>query len=494
MQTKTVRAETMLEALEQIKNEMGSDALIVSARQVPGGPSWQVWKKAVVEVVAVKPETSDAEAEKTAEQPHSLAAEKMEAGEPVKKTNISSEKTREKSSKPALKKTAVPSQPGEVESLEERIEDTSPVKITVKKAVFPELTKEKKTPTAVRQNENDPTNGKASPVELMEQMGIISGEAESLAEINILAAGPVLPAVEPQQLLEVVHEEPAKPAISVEKFSELIASRQKTRSEDMWPLLAKLHMQLKNQGLDEEILARITETSLEMVSSRGMNDEKRIRESLARQMEAYIHVQKESINTRKIICLTGASGAGKTSLCAKLAVKYHTSMKKQTAWISADTIRTGAINEARTYADAIGIPMHAAYTPEELYEAVAREKTADVILVDMPSVNPRSEASVVESGAFLTILQQRNTWIVAPATTKNADMENLVAVLLPFRPTAIVLTKLDETGTFGSVFNLAWKTQLPLVYFSFGPRVTDDLIPAKADALVRAMFSERFDG
>jgi flagellar biosynthesis protein FlhF len=169
-------------------------------------------------------------------------------------------------------------------------------------------------------------------------------------------------------------------------------------------------------------------------------------------------------------------------------------MKKQIAWISADTVRTGAIHEAKTYADAIGIPMHAAYTPEELYEAVAREKNADVILVDMPSVNPRSEASVVESGAFLTILQQRNTWIVAPATAKTADMENLAAALLPFRPTAIALTKLDETGTFGSVFNLAWKTQLPLVYYSFGPRVTDELIPARADTLVRAMFTERFDG
>jgi flagellar biosynthesis protein FlhF len=484
----------MLEALEQIKNEMGSDALIVSARQVPGGPSWQVWKKAVVEVVAVKPEKPDAEGEKTTEQPHLPTAEKMEAGEPIKKTDTSAVKTREKSSKPAQEKTAATSQSDDVESLEERIEDTSPVKINVKKAVFPELSKEKAAPPAVQQNEGDPANGKASPVELMEQMGIISADAESLAEIDILAASPVLPAVEPQQMLEVIHEEPAKPAISVEKFSELIASRQNTRSEDMWPLLAKLHMQLKNQGLDEEILDRITEISLEMVSSKGMNDEKRIRESLARQMEAHIHIQKESENTRQIICLTGASGAGKTCLCAKLAVKYHTSMKKQIAWISADTVRTGAIHEAKTYADAIGIPMHAAYTPEELYEAVAREKNADVILVDMPSVNPRSEASVVESGAFLTILQQRNTWIVAPATAKTADMENLAAALLPFRPTAIALTKLDETGTFGSVFNLAWKTQLPLVYYSFGPRVTDELIPARADTLVRAMFTERFDG
>lgn len=493
MLTRTVRAESMLEALEQIKNEMGSDALIVSARQVPGGPSWQVWKKTMVEVVAVKPEKPEGELEAAAAQAQTPSENDI-ATVAKTKTEAPLVVTRGMSSQPAHEKPAPRLPNEETQPADAGIEDTSPVKIKVKKAVFPELKKGKAAPPVNQEVDKKKTGAHPSPVELMEKMGIISEEAETRPEIEMQSAAPIAPDTAPESSLEVIQNVSENQVLSVEKFAELIAPRLNARPEEMWPLLAKLHLQLKNQGLDEEILDRITEISLEMVSSKGMNDEKRIRESLARQLEAHILVQKESESTHQVICLVGASGSGKTCLCAKLAVKYHTSMKKRIAWISTDTIRTGAINEARTYADAIGVPLHTAYTPEELYEAVARERISDVILVDMPSVNPRSETSVVELGSFLTVLQRRNTWIVAPATAKTADMVNLAATLSPFRPTAIALTKLDETSTFGSAYNLALKTQLPLVYYSFGPRVMDELATARVDTLVRAMFTERFDG
>jgi flagellar biosynthesis protein FlhF len=512
MLTRTVRAETMLEALELIKNEMGSDALIVSARQVSGGPSWQVWKKTMVEVVAVKPDKT--------EKPENLSAAapsqpKKEEPRSKKKAEPAAGKSKSKTAQPVVKPTVKPAAPSAripapapipvmpvmEKSLDELIEDTSPVRVNVKKAVFPELKKEKPAPRAasVVQEQKPITKPVNAPVDLMERLGILDAEAETRPEIDMTFTQTFQP--ESNLALEVIESdavpraEEARPVLSIEKFADLIAPKGPAQSEDMWPLLEKLYQQLKSQGLEEELLNRVTEVCLEMISSKGMNDERRIRETLAHQLEAYVHIQKESGGSaQQVICLVGVSGAGKTSLCAKLAVRYHNSLKKRVAWVSTDTVRTGAINEARTYADAIGVPLHTAYTPEELYEAVAREKIADVILVDMPAVNPRSEASVVELGSFLTVMQRRQTWIVAPATAKTSDLVNLAATLSPFRPKAIALTKLDETNTFGSAFNLAYKTQLPLVYYTFGPRVLDELCSARPDTLVRAMFTERFDG
>ncbi|MHC1782800.1 MAG: hypothetical protein AB9891_08605 [Anaerolineaceae bacterium] len=496
MLTRTVRAETMLEALEQIKNEMGSDALIVSARQVPGGPSWQVWKKSMVEVVAVKPEKSEKDEAASSPPPEPSGPKKEEEGKPRKKNGATSGKAKGKSSQPAHEMPVSLPEPIMEKTPADLIEDTSPVEVKVKNAIFPEFEKEKRTAQTAPQKDGDKKEKDSATIELMERLGIIGAEAEIRPEIEMTFAKSFQAKYEPEPepALEIIHNEPPKPVLAIEKFSDIINPRLNTRPEDMWPLLAKLHGQMKSQGLDEEILNRVTEICLEMVSSKGMNDEKRIRDSLTRQLEAHIHIQKESDSTRQVICLVGASGVGKTSLCAKLAVKYHTSMKKRVAWISTDTIRTGAIDEAKTYADAIGVPLHTAYTPEELYEAAARENISDIVLVDMPSVNPRSEASVMELGSFLTVLQHRSTWIVASATAKTSDMVNLAATLSPFRPNAIAMTKLDETNTFGSAFNLAWKTQLPLVYYSFGPRVMDELSSARADTLVRAMFTERFDG
>lgn len=492
MLTRTVRAETMLEALEQIKEEMGSDALIVSARQVPGGPSWAVWKKPVVEVVAVKPDS----AEKAESKP---AATAKNGGKSRKKSEPAADQSKETTGKHVDAKPTPEPAPAPVaeyekeEKIEESVEDTSPLQVNVRKAVFPELKKEKPAARLLEKN-----HANAAPFELMERLGILGEEAESRPEIEMTFSEKFTPEPEfkpaPAPVALKVLEEPPATALSVEKFADLIAPPVSTRPEDMWPLLAKLYQQLKTQGLEEEILNRVTDVCLEMVSSKGMNDEKRVRDSLAKQLEAYVHTQKDNASAQQIICLVGASGAGKTSLCAKLAVRYHNSQKKRVAWVSTDTVRTGAINEAKTYADAIGIPLHTAYTPGELYEAVATEKIADVILVDMPAVNPRSESSVTELGSYLTVLQRRTAWMVAPATAKSTDLINLAATLAPFHLKGIALTKLDETNTFGSVFNLAWKSQLPLIYYAFGPRVMDELSTARADALVRAMFTERFDG
>ena len=56
MATKKFRAKNLLSALDVVKNEMGPDAVIVSVRKVLAGPTWQVWKEPLVEVVAVKPD------------------------------------------------------------------------------------------------------------------------------------------------------------------------------------------------------------------------------------------------------------------------------------------------------------------------------------------------------------------------------------------------------------------------------------------------------
>ena len=51
MKSQTFRAENMLAALEQVRTELGPEAVILSVRKVLDGPAWQVWKKPVVEVV-----------------------------------------------------------------------------------------------------------------------------------------------------------------------------------------------------------------------------------------------------------------------------------------------------------------------------------------------------------------------------------------------------------------------------------------------------------
>jgi len=51
---------------------------------------------------------------------------------------------------------------------------------------------------------------------------------------------------------------------------------------------------------------------------------------------------------------------------------------------------------------------------------------------------------------------------------------------------------MDETNSFGAGFNLAFNSQIPLTFFTNGTRVINDLVPARAELLCRALFNERF--
>src|SRR5512147_906255 len=56
MVTKTFKADSALETLQLVQQDLGANAIVVSMREIPGGPSWNPWKKSAVEIVAALPE------------------------------------------------------------------------------------------------------------------------------------------------------------------------------------------------------------------------------------------------------------------------------------------------------------------------------------------------------------------------------------------------------------------------------------------------------
>jgi flagellar biosynthesis protein FlhF len=192
----------------------------------------------------------------------------------------------------------------------------------------------------------------------------------------------------------------------------------------------------------------------------------------------------------KLICLVGTSGVGKTTLAGRLAMIYGAQASKKVTWICADVIRTGAIVEARTYTDALNLPLAVVYTPAELKQAVAEAAGSDLIIVDLPGYNPLDEDQVAELGGLLTEIPDRCLLLVASASQKETDLLQAAASFGVFGLDGLVVTKLDETATFGSIFNVAMKTGLPLAYFSSGKGAYGSLEAASTDRLVRALLGK----
>jgi len=261
------------------------------------------------------------------------------------------------------------------------------------------------------------------------------------------------------------------------------------------PALKKIHEQLSRQGVESSLIEGLMGVALETLSPSTLGDVEACKKSIVQLMGAELRVQKGAgtFVSSNVMCLVGASGSGKTSSTAKLALFFSQTLKKRVTWICADTVRTGAVAEARAYTDALGVELKLVYTPQDLKEILSAAQPNDLFLVDTPGYNPCSESQMAELGALLSEMPARVTCLVAPATTKEADLFQLSASLGLFKLDGLILTKLDETHTFGGVYNFARRNQVPLAYFATGREAARHLETADPMRLVSALFGREWN-
>ena len=255
--------------------------------------------------------------------------------------------------------------------------------------------------------------------------------------------------------------------------------------------LRKIQSSLAAQDVAPDFLDRIFELACEALPPQTLNNDELVKTYLSRQMQAELRVSPsyDLKPPAPVICLVGTSGSGKTSMAARLAMHYGVQHHKRVVWICADVVRTSAIVEARTYTDALGVPMVVVYTPADLKMVLSDTRGSDLVIIDLPGYNPLDEAQVAELGTFLTEVPRRCLLLVASASQKEKDLFQAAASFGIFGLNGLAVTKMDETLTFGSIFNLAQKSQIPLVYFSAGRGTAGSFQSASAERLVSALFS-----
>lgn len=119
---------------------------------------------------------------------------------------------------------------------------------------------------------------------------------------------------------------------------------------------------------------------------------------------------------------------------------------------------------------------------------LARLADRKLVLIDTAGIGPRDvqlQQQLSELGAVRGRLQ---SWLVLPAAMQSRDLDEIVRRHAEARPTACVLSKIDETVRIGGALSAAIKSALPIAYVCDGQRVPEDLQLARADQLVlRAM-------
>jgi len=191
----------------------------------------------------------------------------------------------------------------------------------------------------------------------------------------------------------------------------------------------------------------------------------------------------------RIVALVGPPGCGKTTTLVKLAVNYGLAARRPALLLSVDTYRVAAAEQLRSYAAIIGVGFSLLETVAALAQAIEENRGKDLIFIDTPGFGFGDMDQAAQLAGFLASRSDIDTQLVLPCSMKSSDLTRVVDLFERFRPQRLLFTKLDETGSFGSILNEGVRTAKPLSFFANGQRIPEDLEAASRSRVPQLVFS-----
>ena len=184
------------------------------------------------------------------------------------------------------------------------------------------------------------------------------------------------------------------------------------------------------------------------------------------------------------IAFIGATGVGKTTTLAKLAVRWVLRHgPRDLALVAADGVRLGAQDQMQSLGQLLGAPV---YVPEnfETLPTLLSHLQQRFILIDTPGSSLRDTQLPSRLSVLASSASQLQTALVLAASTQAGALEEVVRRFAPANPCCCVLTKVDEAASLGGALSVLIRARIPVSYVSEGQRVPEDLRPARALELV----------
>ncbi len=191
----------------------------------------------------------------------------------------------------------------------------------------------------------------------------------------------------------------------------------------------------------------------------------------------------------KFVFFIGPTGVGKTTTIAKLASTLKINRKAKVAMFTADTYRIAAVDQLRSYANILNIPLRVIYSEEELKEAVEDFSSYDIVLVDTAGRSHKNKEQRDDMECLLHAVpeEKREIFLVLSVTTKYRDLIKITEAYSEITNYNLIFTKLDETGAIGNIFNVRMLTEAPLSYTTFGQNVPDDIAQINPQSIAKQL-------
>ena len=487
MPIKTYRAPTPAQALASVKKDLGSEAVILSTRTYKAGGVFGLAAKTITEITAT---TSAAAGNSPAPRPaRTTARVNRTEARPVRGESATATLEREANAVPRDRVAAAYSRfAASADEFEDRATPSPRLGEPKPEAECEPDSREPKDESAARSASDAPTR---------------SEQREAAAH-----ASPAPPRMtQAASLTSTIESTPTPPAPDLSSLEAELSDLRRlmgkvlTSSRRGAPAGLSEHLETRYHALleaelcpdiaDDVVRGVMGELGLEEIDDEGI-----VREAVIRRLASVISADAEQARATPpegggplVIALVGPTGVGKTTTLAKLAATYKLRHGKSVGLITSDTYRIAAVDQLRTYANIIGLPVRVALTPAEMAHAVGAMSEHDVVLIDTAGRSQHDAQRIDELSGFLSAARPHRTHLVLSATCSEQVLRRTCLVFSTLELSHAIVTKLDEAVTLGPVINSVRSLGKPLSFVTTGQEVPEQIETASATRLARRLLA-----
>jgi flagellar biosynthesis protein FlhF len=180
-----------------------------------------------------------------------------------------------------------------------------------------------------------------------------------------------------------------------------------------------------------------------------------------------------------VIVLVGPTGVGKTTTLSKLAANLILTARKagQTEpvvrLITTDRTRVGAEDQLKRWGAMMEVPVDKAESSEDLKQLYDTHKdSTDYILVDTSGYSPNDYENIGKMRSLLDLPNvPMDTYLTISADKKASDNLKIIQNYEVFNFGSVIITKCDETTTYGNVLSVLHEKHKSISYITDGQKV-----------------------
>ncbi len=457
MNLKRFFAKDMRTALQEIKEELGSDAIIMSSKNVSGGVE-------IVAAVETKPENKPIQSSKD-----DVTAEREIADDSV---NISIDKSKIPSHNNNTDKKLT-----ENKRRQEQFADSLA-------ALLARQNKQNGSDSENKMNSSGKSNDRTPPS---------IGAGNSFKDFLERRKNDIEMASKGQKIEENSASNAGLANLSkeVEAIRQLLLFQlaglmhdEKSRDEPVRAMIARL---LVLSGFSEDVAEHLTsrvngDSSLTMAW-----------QEMARILENNLSSGQDAIlNNGGAVALIGPTGVGKTTTLAKLAARFALKYgPDQVALISTDNYRIGASEQLQTYGRIMGCAVRVVDDLSTLSEVLYQLRNRSLVLIDTAGMGQRDtrlEQELLELDKNARIKLQH--YLVLPGTAQRRVLEDTWGRFSKTGISGVILTKLDESMSIGDALSVCIEHDLSIAYTTSGQRVPEDIEAGDPKRLVQMLLTQ----